>query len=225
MKFRFPVLMTILIALTIASSDTIYASPPPVCVEALEYQGTDTQKKIDLFTQCLEMDALFERDSGLAHIKRGSAFHQQGRFDLFLADYKQAITLYKKHTTNHYNRGKSYFALGDYEAALADFEEVKIMAPRMALVYNNLAWVYATCPDRQFVDGEQAVKLALTAVRLSKDDPGHLDTLAAAYAETGQFEKAVEMQTKAVLLAERSGDDVTEFIKPLEAYRSGQKYY
>ena len=60
---------------------------------------------------------------------------------------------------------------------------------------NNLAWGYATCEFK--CNGELAVKYGQQLVALS-DNPGYLDTLAAAYARNGQFNKAVETQKKAI---------------------------
>src|SRR5260370_17704545 len=57
---------------------------------------------------------------------------------------------------------------------------------------NALAWARATCVDPELRDGKEAVALAQRAVRLSRDEnPVLLRTLAAAYAENGQFSEAV----------------------------------
>ncbi len=53
------------------------------------------------------------------------------------------------------------------------------------------AWILATAPDAQLRDGTEAIRLARQAVANSTDTKS-LDTLAAAYAEAGQFDKAVE---------------------------------
>ena len=56
---------------------------------------------------------------------------------------------------------------------------------------NNLAWVLATSPDDKLRDGKRAIELATKAAEVSNYETPHvLSTLAAAYAETGDFEKA-----------------------------------
>jgi WD40 repeat protein/serine/threonine protein kinase len=66
---------------------------------------------------------------------------------------------------------------------------------------NNIAWVLATSEDPEDRDGATAVRLAEKAVaRTDRQDPLILATLAAAYAETGQFARAVSAQREAITL-------------------------
>ncbi len=66
---------------------------------------------------------------------------------------------------------------------------------------SRLAWLLATCDDAAIRDGPGAVSLAEKAVAASNgQDPSYLDTLAAAYAEAGQFTKAVTVQKEAMNL-------------------------
>jgi len=70
-----------------------------------------------------------------------------------------------------------------------------------AEAFNNLAWVYATCRDAEYRDGKKAVECASQACSMVPTSFAFLDTLAAAYARDGQFDKAVEAQSRAVELA------------------------
>ena len=71
------------------------------------------------------------------------------------------------------------------------------------MMLNNMAW--AIVDDEQGLkkpDYKLALKLAQRAVELSKaKDSYSVDTLAYAYFKTGDIDKAIEMQTKAVDLA------------------------
>ena len=67
---------------------------------------------------------------------------------------------------------------------------------------NGYAWFLATCPDEKYRDGKEAVKLAKKACEFSKGkDWYHLDTLAAAHAESGNFKDAVDYAQKALDVA------------------------
>lgn len=73
----------------------------------------------------------------------------------------------------------------------------------MSDAHNHLAWLLATCPKDAFRNGAKAVEHARRAAVLSNwKDPGVLDSLAAAYAEAGDFDSAVKWQNQALSFAD-----------------------
>ncbi|MEL7448327.1 MAG: tetratricopeptide repeat protein [Pseudomonadota bacterium] len=68
--------------------------------------------------------------------------------------------------------------------------------------HNKLAWLLATHPDAELRDGPRAVELMLAMPEKHMRAPALLDTLAAAYAEAGRFEEAVDTQLRAIRLTE-----------------------
>ena len=76
------------------------------------------------------------------------------------------------------------------------------LRPDFAPACDNLAWMLATSPQSSARNGAKALELALRAERLSAGkNPLFIGTLAAAYAETGQFAEAVAAAQRALQLA------------------------
>ena len=92
---------------------------------------------------------------------------------------------------------------------------------------NMLAKLLAMCGDATLRDGPTAVTLASKASQLTQDrEPSVLATLAGAYAETGDFARAVEVARKAVRLAEEAREDeLAALIRAqLDGYLKNQPY-
>jgi TPR repeat protein/serine/threonine protein kinase len=83
----------------------------------------------------------------------------------------------------------------------------KVAESKDSFGLNNAAWPLATSPVAELRDGKAAVALAEQAVALtSRTNAPYLDTLAAAYAETGQFTNAVSVQKEAIGLLNQKKD-------------------
>jgi cytochrome c-type biogenesis protein CcmH/NrfG len=102
--------------------------------------------------------------------------------------------------------GTTLLNLGKPRDAVGDFRKALELLPESVPVANNLAWILATSSDTALRDGEEAVRLAEQASKgTDGNNLGILDTLAAAYAEAGRFDEAVETAEKAVDLARSQG--------------------
>src|SRR5207253_6069724 len=109
----------------------------------------------------------------------------------------RAIRLDPRDAVAWNNRGTAYLKTGDYAKAAADLNEARRLDPQLPHAYKNLAWLQATCPRPEFRDGAQAVANAARALELIGDKaPDWWAILAAAHAETGNFEEAVQWQAK-----------------------------
>jgi tetratricopeptide (TPR) repeat protein len=107
-----------------------------------------------------------------------------------------------------------------WQAELQKIERALIEKPNSPENLNSLAWYLATSAEDRIRDGDRAVQLATRACELSHyKEPMYVDTLAAAYAEAGDFENAVKYQTQAV--EAYNGDFVDGFQKRLVAFKSG----
>ena len=112
---------------------------------------------------------------------------------------------------------------GDKLATIADHARGLEINPDDALAHNHLAWISATAPEDELRNGRQAVEHARRACELSGwKVAGFLDTLAASYAECGEFEEAIRYQQQAAGLAPET--DRPDYEKRLELYRAGKPF-
>ena len=91
---------------------------------------------------------------------------------------------------------------------LQRLREIAANAPDSPRMLDELAWLLATYPDSKSRDGNEAVRLAERACALTERRiPALLDTLAAAYAEAGDFPLAISVAEEALNRARSSGDN------------------
>lgn len=120
-------------------------------------------------------------------------------------------------------RARAYENLGQYRTAVTDYEKSLSIKPDDDSANNSLAWLLATSTDSRVRDGKKAIQYATRACQLSEYKDGIiLDTLAAAYAESGDFKKAVLWQTAAVEAI--SQDQKEDYSSRLRLYESEKPY-
>jgi tetratricopeptide (TPR) repeat protein len=91
---------------------------------------------------------------------------------------------------------------------LQRLREIAANSPDSPRMLDELAWLLATYPDSKSRDGTAAVRLAEHACDLTERRiPALLDTLAAAYAEAGDFPRAISVAEEALNDARSSGDN------------------
>jgi len=103
--------------------------------------------------------------------------------------------------------GETLMSAGRYGEAIEAFRHGLEVQPENVGLGNALAWLLATCPEAQWRDGAQAVRISERVVgKTDRKRPDILDTLAAAYAEVGRFDDAVRVAKEAVTLAQAGTD-------------------
>src|SRR5207248_7207072 len=132
---------------------------------------------------------------GGAYTLRGWLHLDSEEHDRAIADCTTAIGIDPKSADAYSVRGAAYDEVKQFDKAVADYTQACALEPDNADSHNSLAWILATCPQAQQRNGAKAVEHATRACGLSGHKEAiHLDTLAAAYAESGKFKEAVEWQ-------------------------------
>jgi predicted Zn-dependent protease len=142
-------------------------------------------------------------------------------------------------------RGNARLGLGEHAEAVKDYEEslklfdqlLKILPDnitpkptRDSGLLNNLAWVLSTSPDDAVRNGKRAIELAEESAKITENKMPHiLSTVASAYAETGDFDSAIEWIEKGIeankTLAkeindpERTAEQLSSLTDELESYK------
>jgi tetratricopeptide (TPR) repeat protein len=159
--------------------------------------------------------------------KRGMARLESGDDDKAIADFNEVIRRDPKAgmIVAGLARGTAWGHKREYEKAVSDFKEVVRLDPLNDSALNNLAYIWATCPDARFRDGRRAVESATRACELSQEEvPTFLATLAAAHGEAGDFDKAVRCQEKANKLF-TDDEEKKNGEKQLALYKQRQPYH
>jgi serine/threonine protein kinase/tetratricopeptide (TPR) repeat protein len=128
----------------------------------------------------------------------------------------------------YHNRGQSVkHRGGGYGETIGDYEAAVRIDPGYARAFSDLAWLRAACPAAEFCDGAKAIENATKACELTDwKSHSYVGTLAAVYAEVGDFATAVKWQKEAIdLLTEDKRDKWQgSYESRLKLYQSGKPY-
>ncbi|QTA90303.1 SPOR domain-containing protein [Desulfonema magnum] len=175
----------------------------------------DYDKAIADYSKALEINPNYAE----AYYSRGGAWFHKGDYDRAIADCTRALEINPNDFEAYNNRGAVWFCKGEYDKAIDDHNKSLKINPNYADAYQQIAWTLATCPDVRYRNGPRAVELAKKAVEIHSE-PNFLDTLAAAYAETGNFENAITTQKNAIALSDSEGkiEVLAEYAEHLKSY-------
>lgn len=163
-------------------------------------------------------------DAAYLYSNRGDAYLGKGDSVKALADYSRAVNFVPKTAEDYLIRGDIYKKMGNCNAAVTDFARGMILSPDDVELANALAWLRATCPEASSRDGRAAIQVGTKACETTSwRDPNLIDTLAAAYAEVGNFDQAVKFQQQALQL--RSSPDTRKHMQErLLSYQHHKPY-
>jgi tetratricopeptide (TPR) repeat protein len=158
----------------------------------------DYQRAIADYNEAVFLDA----NPGIVYCNRAGAWLKSGEVEIALDDYREAIERNPSYAPAYFGRANANVAQAKYSQALADYRQAIRIDPQFAAAYDNLAWILASAPLSDHRNGEQAVEMATKACELTNwKQAEFIATLAAAYAETGNFADAIHWQKRAIELA------------------------
>jgi len=173
-------------------------------VRALEDLGVAWLRKggLDEAMPHLRRAAELDPQDAASQYNLGLALLRKSSFEEAIPRFQRALALDPRDAQTHNDLAVALAQKRRFAEAVAHFREAIGIDPQFAQAQANLAWLLATSPDAAVRNGAEALKLAAKAVELSHGkDPSMLDALAAAYAETGRFQEAVETARRALELA------------------------
>lgn len=179
------------------ASFTKAVSLNPTNAFALDGRGVAYYQREEAAKSLADLDAAIRfnpnEEDYLKH--RGVVYRSQGKVDLALADLSEALRLAPRDIEARTQRAYAFYDKQQYEKSLADWEELTRIEPGNFRWHHNLAWLLASCPEQKFRNGKLAVESATKACELTSwHEGGSVATLAAAYAEAGDFAEAIKWQ-------------------------------
>src|SRR6266542_4441341 len=158
---------------------------------------------------------------------RAQIFRKEGKYELAIQDCNEALRQYPGCVEASLLRASIKVRLGKYAEASKEFSYLVSIHPRqvtLARALSDRAWFQATCPNASFRNGQQAVKDAKAACSIMQwKDEDMIDTLAAAYAETGDFESAARYAAQALAVKGISAQDAKVFREHLALFQQRKR--
>lgn len=185
----------------------------------LRYELGQFAEAVEDYNQAIRL----RPNDSAAYNSRGHASYRLGNYRAAIDDYTAAIRADSASAAAYTNRGDAYADLGYFAQAARDYRTAIRLDPELGRAYQSAAWLMSTCPDERYRDAPRAVAAAERAIELDgNEDYRYLDTLAAAYANAGQFDAARDLQAQVVAMAP---DAVVErYRQRLELYQKDYPY-
>lgn len=174
------------------------------------------------FREALKLDPAYAR----AHRSLALVFQQDDQLDDAAREYGEALRWDSADPEAHYSLGLVLVSQHKTADAIEHFQKSLNARPDFPPAMVALAWVRATSSSDILRQPAEAMRLAESAVALTQSrDVAALDTLAAAAAASGQFDRAVGAAEAAAALASSSGNPAASAIRDrLAGYRRGLPY-
>lgn len=151
-----------------------------------------------------------------ARYEMGALLGHQGRIEEALAAFRLVIEADPHHAGARRGEVTALLLTGRYGEARQQLNEALRFMPRDSQLAHTLARLLAVAPDARVRDGQLAIDLA-QRVHAARREAETAQTLAMAYAEAGQLDRALEVQREQGGAGERAGEH-------LRAYEEGRPW-
>ncbi|MCH8839246.1 MAG: tetratricopeptide repeat protein [Planctomycetes bacterium] len=144
------------------------------------------------------------KDDPAAHTRLAITLAQQEKLDEAIRYFRKALEINPDLVNVHNRLGAVLEANAMPADAIHHYRRVLQINEAHGGAHNNLGWILATCADKSLRAPQQALQHAKRAAELTNGrELAVIDTLAAAFAATGNFDQAVEVAQSAIDLAVR----------------------
>jgi len=209
------------------------------CERAVGMRPTDPDAQVSLGDALLQKGRI---DEAIAHYQKammlrpdyflaryglGRALLQKGELDSAIQVCRSALLLRPSDADCHTTLAIALDEKGNPAEALQHYQKALELAPRSIPTLTNLAWLLATSQDASLRNGRKAIELAGQADQLvGGTNTLVLRTLAAAYAENGEFARAIWTARSAMQLARMHGEDslAMDLDQQIALYQLGMPY-
>jgi tetratricopeptide (TPR) repeat protein len=167
-------------------------------------------------------------DNAEVHNNLGWCLLQSGHENEAAAHFETVLKLQPDFAPAYANLALACLQQGRTREAVGHFQSFLKLQPDAVPVLSRLAWLLATSSDAVIRNGAQALELAQRANQISGGrDPTILQTLAAAYAEHGQFGEAAATARLGLELTDRTSQTTLHnaLQVQLTAYQAGRSFH
>jgi tetratricopeptide (TPR) repeat protein len=191
----------------------------------LDMQAQEQMQKGDLAGAARTIELAMQKDPTLwlTYFMRARLLARERKYELAIEDCNWVLRKYPKFIEASLLRAESNAHLGRYADSLRELDYLIYIRPHLdsyARALWSRAWLLATCPNASFRNGGKAVQDAKIACKLTNwTDEAAIDSLAAAYAETGDFDSAVRYAEQALAVKNIAATDSKKIQRHLELFK------
>ena len=209
------------------------------CERAVAMRPTDPDAQVSLGDALVQKSRI---DDAIAHYQKavmvrpdhflsryrlGQALLEKGELDSAIEICRTALMIRPADADCHTTLAIALEEKGEPAEAIQHYEKALEVAPRSIPALTNFAWLLATSQNASVRNGRKAVELSGQADQLvGGTNTLVLRALAAAYAEKGEFAKAIRTARSATQLARMHGEDslATNLDQQISLYQLGIPY-